>query len=186
MKRTQANCRNNYKKQKYLLLPLFYLTFPLLLQGQYLDPFCQNIASGSKVTSTCILDWNIGEFLSTETYISKSNIMLTSGFLQNQNDIIFNLRSIDSFNLKIVIGPNPTQNIFKISCAQDGIIILDINIIDNLGNSIQVLKGPYAGLNFQKEINLIGEKNGLYYIIVNYIVGRQVLANKVLKILKIK
>jgi hypothetical protein len=127
----------------------------------------------------------MGESLSTETYISKSSIMLSSGFLQNQNDIKFNLKSIDSFNLKILIGPNPMQNIFKISCAQDGIIILNIKITDNLGNSIQVLKGPYAGLNFQKQINLIGEKNGLYYIIINYIVGGQVLANKVFKLLKI-
>jgi hypothetical protein len=127
----------------------------------------------------------MGESLSTETYISKSSIMLSSGFLQNHNDIKFNLKSIDSFNLKILIGPNPMQNIFKISCAQDGIIILNIKITDNLGNSIQVLKGPYAGLNFQKQINLIGEKNGLYYIIINYIVGGQVLANKVFKLLKI-
>jgi hypothetical protein len=127
----------------------------------------------------------MGESLSTETYISKSSIMLSSGFLQNQNDIKFNLKSIDSFNLKILIGPNPMQNIFKISCAQDGIIILNIKITDNLGNSIQVLKGPYAGLNFQKQINLVGEKNGLYYIIINYIVGGQVLANKVFKLLKI-
>jgi hypothetical protein len=127
----------------------------------------------------------MGESLSTETYISKSSIMLSSGFLQNQNDIKFNLKSIDSFNLKILIGPNPMQNIFKISCAQDGIIILNIKITDNLGNSIQVLKGPYAGLNFQKQINLIGEKNGLYYIIINYIIGGQVLANKVFKLLKI-
>jgi hypothetical protein len=111
--------------------------------------------------------------------------MLSSGFLQNQNDIKFNLKSIDSFNLKILIGPNPMQNIFKISCAQDGIIILNIKITDNLGNSIQVLKGPYAGLNFQKQINLVGEKNGLYYIIINYIVGGQVLSNKVFKLLKI-
>jgi hypothetical protein len=127
----------------------------------------------------------MGESLSTETYISKSSIMLSSGFLQNQNDIKFNLKSIDSFNLKILIGPNPMQNIFKISCAQDGIIILNIKITDNLGNSIQVLKGPYAGLNFQKQINLIGEKNGLYYIIINYIIGGQVLSNKVFKLLKI-
>jgi hypothetical protein len=127
----------------------------------------------------------MGESLSTETYISKSSIMLSSGFLQNQNDIKFNLKSIDSFNLKILIGPNPMQNIFKISCAQDGIIILNIKITDNLGNSIQVLKGPYAGLNFQKQINLVGEKNGLYYIIINYIVGGQVLSNKVFKLLKI-
>jgi hypothetical protein len=185
MKGTLANCRNNYKKRQYILLALFYLTFPSLLKGQYLDPFCQNIASGSKVTSTCIVDWNIGESLSTETYISKSSIMLSSGFLQNQNDIKFNIKSIDSFNLNIIIGPNPMQNIFKISCTQDGIIIQNIKITDNLGNTIQVLKGPYAGLNFQKQINLISEKNGLYYIIVNYIVGGQVLANKIFKLLKI-
>jgi hypothetical protein len=170
---------------KFTCLVLFYFTCPTLVKGQYLDPFCQNIASGSKVNNLLTLDWNIGEALSTETYISKSSILLSSGFLQNKNDAAITFKSIDSFNLKISIGPNPTQNIFKISCAQDGIIILNIKITDNLGNSIQVLKGPYAGLNFQQQINLIGEKNGLYYIIVNYIVGEQVLANKVFKLLKI-
>lgn len=111
--------------------------------------------------------------------------MLTSGFLQNQNEAIRTFKNIDSFKLKILIGPNPIQENFTISCTQDGLDILCIKIIDAFGNSIQEIKGPYSGLNFQKNINLLSENKGIYYVIVNFILTGKFTANKVFKLLKI-
>ena len=155
------------------------------LFGQYLDPFCQNIASGSKPASNLILDWNMGEALCMETLVSKANMLLSSGFLQNQNEAILTFKNIDSFKLKILIGPNPIQKNFTIACAQDGLDILHIKIIDAFGISIQEIKGPYSGLNFQKKINFISENKGIYYVIVNYVLVGKFTAYKVFKLLKI-
>lgn len=178
---------NGYYKAtiRWFVIALFYFTCNTLLQGQYLDPFCQNILSGSKPTGDITLDWNIGEPLSAATIVSKNNIMLTSGFLQNQNEAIRTFKNIDSFKLKILIGPNPIQENFTISCTQDGLDILCIKIIDAFGNSIQEIKGPYSGLNFQKNINLLSENKGIYYVIVNFILTGKFTANKVFKLLKI-
>lgn len=156
-----------------------------MLYGQYFDPFCQNIASGSKSTHDLTLDWNLGEALCTETITSKSTIILSTGFLQNQNEAIITFKRTDSFNLKVIIGPNPIEQFFTISCAQDGLDILHIKIIDAFGNSVQEIKGPYSGLNFQKKINMLSENKGLYYVIVNYLIAGQLGAYKVFKLVKI-
>lgn len=170
---------------KRLVLALIYLASSTGIYGQYLDPFCQNIVSGSKPASNLILDWNMGEPLCTETHVSKTNMLLSSGFLQNQNEAIFTFKNIDSFKLKILIGPNPIEKYFTIACAQDGLDILHIKIIDAFGNSIQELKGPYSGHNFQKKINFISENKGIYYVIVNYVLVGKFTSYKVFKLLKI-
>ena len=168
-----------------LVITLFYFTCNTLLHGQYLDPFCQNILSGSKPASNLTLDWNMGEPLSTATIVSKANMMLSSGFLQNQNEAMMTFKNTDSFKLKILLGPNPMQENFTISCTQDGLDILCIKIIDAFGNSIQEIKGPYSGLNFQKKINLLSKNKGIYYVIVNYVLVGKFTAYKVFKLLKI-
>ena len=173
------------KTGRWLVIVVICLTGNTGIFGQYLDPFCQNIVSGSKPASNLILDWNMGEPLCTETNVSKANIILSSGFLQNQNEAIFTFKNIDSFKLKILIGPNPIEKYFTIACTQDGLDILQIKIIDAFGNSIQEIKGPYSGLNFQKKINFISENKGIYYVIVNYVLVGKFTSYKVFKLLKI-
>jgi hypothetical protein len=185
MGRTKLFNRHYTATVRWFVIALFYFTCNTLLHGQYLDPFCQNILSGSKPASNLTLDWNMGEPLYTETIVSKANMMLSIGFLQNQNEAIRTFKNIDSFKLKILIGPNPMQENFTISCTQDGLDILCIKIIDAFGNSIQEINGPYSGLNFQKKINLLSENKGIYYVIVNYVLAGKFTAYKVFKLLKI-
>lgn len=173
------------KTGRWLVIVVICLTGNTGIYGQYLDPFCQNIASGSKPGSNLILDWSMGEALCTETTISKANILLSSGFLQNQNEAILTFKNIDSFKLKILIGPNPIHKYFTIACAQDGIDILHIKIIDAWGHSIQEIKGPFSGLNFKKQINFISENKGVYYLIVNYVLVGRFTSYKVFKLFKI-
>lgn len=170
---------------RWLVLVVIYLASYPGVYGQYLDPFSQNIASGSKPASNLILDWSMGEALCTETIVSKANILLSSGFLQNQNEAIFTFNNIDSFKLKILIGPNPIQKHFTIACAQDGLDILHIKVVDAFGNTIQEIKGPYSGLNFKKQINFISENKGIYYVIINYLLVGRFTSYKVFKLLKI-
>ena len=175
------------KRIRYVLgyLILNIILTSTLSYGQQLDPFCQNIGSGSNQSNALLLDWNMGESLSTLTYQSKSNLLFSSGFLQNKNDALATYKNLDSFKLNILIGPNPIQNNFTITCSQEGIEILHIKITDSFGNCLQEIKGPYSGLNFKKQLHLNAENRGIYYLIINYVIGGTVKNYKISKLLKI-
>ena len=174
-----------FKRHSLIYLFFIYIATSTFSYGQQLDPFCQNIGSGASETSSLLLDWNIGESLSTMTYQSKTSLLWTCGFLQNKNDALATYKNLDSFKLNIIIAPNPIQNNFTITCSHEGIEILQIKITDAFGNCLQEIKGPYSGLDFKKRLRLNAESTGIYYVIIHYLIGGTVNSYKISKLLKL-
>ena len=113
------------------------------------------------------------------------NIIYSSGFLQNRNEVELTYKQLDSFNLKITIGPNPATSHILISCNQDGIIIQTIKIMDAFGITIKDIIEPAAGINYKKQIQFASLPNGIYLVLVKYTIAEKMVGFKLVKIIKI-
>ena len=153
--------------------------------SQSMDPFCENIASGNTINQEYTFDWNMGEPLSLATMNLGGRSIYSSGFLQNRNEVELTFKQLDSFNVKITIGPNPTTNHIVISCNQDGMIIETIKIMDAFGNTIKDIIEPAAGLYYKKQIALTSFNAGVYLMLVKYSIADKIIGFKLVKLIKL-
>ncbi len=170
---------------KILKLLILYCIWTSPVNSQSIDPFCENIASGTAINQDLTFDWNIGESLSLATMNLGARSIYSSGFLQNRNEVELTYKQLDSFNLKITIGPNPATSHILISCNQDGIIIQTIKIMDAFGITIKDIIEPAAGINYKKQIQLASLPNGIYLVLVKYTIAEKMVGFKLVKIIKI-
>lgn len=175
-----------HKRIKLVILwTLFCCSWETLL-GQYDDPFCQNVFGGTQQThSGVIVDWNLGESICTETLISKSGLIISTGFLQNKNNSELLYKNVDSFDLSIKVGPNPIQHNITIASNQEGIVIKNILITNGNGRFIQEIKGDFSGVHFKKIITLNENDSGLIYVFIRFMVGDKINRLKIVKLIKI-
>ena len=167
---------------KILLIGCFWIK---AANSQSLDPFCENIASGNKFNQEYTFDWNMGEPLSLATMHLGGRSIYSSGFLQNRNEVELTFKQIDSFNLKITIGPNPTTSNIIINCNQDGMIIEAIKIMDAFGNTIKEIIEPAAGIYYKKQIQLASLPKGIYLVLIKYTIAEKIVGFKIVKIIKL-
>jgi hypothetical protein len=132
--------------------------------AQGLDPRCNNVMGASYKKESIMIDYSVGEQISIPTLFIDAGIIISSGFLQNRNRDIDIYNSLDSFLLKMTMGPNPTSNYFTISIHQLGITVVQISILNMQGVLVDQLHGPYSGLNFNKKIDMTMQKEGFYLI----------------------
>jgi hypothetical protein len=139
----------------------------------------------NQVKNNWILDWSLGESIATQTWQLKNKIIYSTGFLQPALMLNPAIHSPPSFDFNLVWGPNPVINYVRLSCKQAGIDIMSIQVMDNYGNKIQNIKGPFSGLHFSKQISFASANTGIYIIALHYIVANKFSQMKIIKIIKI-
>jgi hypothetical protein len=175
----------------YFLFCLLFIN--CLTQAQILDPTIINTAGGNihiesktnQIKNNWILDWSLGESLATQTWHLKNKIIYSTGLLQPGLMLNSAFNSPASFDFNLVWGPNPVINYVGLSCKQAGIDIMSIQVMDNYGNKIQNIKGPFSGLHFSKKISFTSANTGIYFIALHYIVANKFSQTKIIKIIKI-
>jgi hypothetical protein len=100
------------------------------------------------------IDWGLGEMASAFTVLQNPSILLSTGYLQSNYDIVSLFNQLDSFGLQIKVGPNPFYNTLRIYCAQDGLDIMAIKVFDSHGVIIKNISGPFSGLQFDQTIQI--------------------------------
>ena len=175
----------------FLLTTLVYLTNTV--NAQLLDASIINNAGGkieiaattNQANNNWTLDWSLGEPFAIQYWCSKNKIVFSIGFLQPSLMLNPELIRPGAFDFNLKWGPNPVSNYLLLSCKQAGIDIIHINIVDNDGNKIQNIQGPYSGLNFSKQISFASVNTGIYFIAIHYIVANKFTQVKILKIIKV-
>jgi len=173
---------------------LFYLLFVnYFTQAQILDPAIINTAGGKMdIASTTnqaninwMLDWSLGEPFAIQNWCSKNKIVFSIGYLQPSLLLNPELIRPGAFDFKLRWGPNPVSTTVWLYCKQAGIDIMSIHVMDNYGNKIQNIKGPFSGLHFSKQISFASANTGIYFISIHYIVANKFTQVKILKIIKV-
>ncbi|MCX6212385.1 MAG: hypothetical protein NT104_07440 [Bacteroidetes bacterium] len=127
--------------------------------------------------------WSFGETIFTQTLVHPTGFIFTGGLLQPNSDRNIEV-STRMRNIKVGIGPNPVVDRIHIFCDELGILINSIQVADAFGQTKQVLKGPFSGVNFKIELPMLSANTGIYFIVIHYIVDDKFKKIKTYKIIK--
>ena len=167
--------------KKYLLI--VFLSLVLSIQAQIRDPLCINCA-GNNVHKSWLWDWSMGESIAIQTFYLKNKLIVSSGYLQPNLLLKPPLAMGPTINLNLVWGPNPVKNDLLISSQQLGIDILNIEMKDSFGHTLQKIEGPFSSIYFFKKISMASVNTGIYFIVIRYIAAT-IHHIKVIKVQKI-
>jgi len=149
-----------------------------------LDPNTINCNGGCISLNKIIIDWTAGDVGNTIKYNAKPFIIISTGYLQNDYDASALFRTMGNFGLQIKVGPNPFTNNIHISCAQTGMDIISIALYDNVGNGFNLIKGPFSGLLFEKNIYIHQLSNPICYLKVHYIIANKYELSRTFKLIQ--
>ena len=163
------------------------------MQAQVIDPSIINSAGGkmditsrtNQANNNWMFDWSLGEPFAIQNWCSKNKIVFSTGFLQPALMLNPAFTHPAGFDFNLVWGPNPVYTTVGLTCQQAGIDIISIHVMDNYGNKIQNIKGPFSGLHFSKQIPFASVNTGIYFIALHYIVAGKFSQMKIIKIIKI-
>jgi hypothetical protein len=167
-------------KVVYLMLASF-CCYTINAQTKY--PTIINLNGNSKQIEGIIWDWSFGEQLLVQTLYSSKNLMLTTGFLQNEFWVSIDLKELDLIT-PFKIGPNPAVQFLKIYSDQSGILISKIEMRNEQAQLLKLILGPFSGIQFQKTISIASVNTGTYFIVIHYVVGNSILKKQIFKVIK--
>ena len=178
-------------KCKHILFLTLFLHCKILL-CQYntalalskFDPYAINNNGGKFAITNMHLDWTLGDIGNTHIYNYNNNILLSTGFLQNAYDFSAVYKQLEIFGEQIKVGPNPFSNSIHLSCAQDGMEIISIEMYNQAGICIKKIQGPYAGYNFDMLIPIEKLTFPICLMQIKYCVANQWILYKSLKLVQ--
>ena len=153
------------------------------LNAQTKYPSIINVNADSKQMEGIIWDWSFGEQLMVHTLYSSKNLILTTGFLQNDfgGGVDYKLLALTS---PFKIGPNPFIQNLKIKCDQSGIIISKIEMSNSQGQLLKIIQGPFSGIQFEQSLYFASVNTGIYFVAIHYVVGKSNLKKEIFKLIK--
>ena len=153
------------------------------LNAQTKYPSIINVNADSKQMEGIIWDWSFGEQLMVHTLYSSKNLILTTGFLQNDfgGGVDYKLLALTS---PFKIGPNPFIQNLKIKCDQSGIIISKIEMSNAQGQLLEIIQGPFSGIQFEQSLYFASVNTGIYFVAIHYVVGKSNLKKEIFKLIK--
>ena len=133
-----------------------------------LDPYCFATQGGSKTLhserNSFLIDWSIGQPMSTPLLDKGYPIMISSGFLQNKNCDRCLYKSLDSFLIPLKVGPNPVDQVLQIQMKQTGVIWEGLDIYTTEGFLLQREKTSQNGLSIYYTISFNRYPKGWYFL----------------------
>ena len=153
------------------------------INAQTKYPTIINLNGNSKQIEGIIWDWSFGEQLLVNTLYSDKNVILTTGFLQNEFWVSIDFKKLDLTTL-FKFGPNPVVQNLKINSDQSGIIISKIEMSNAQGQFLKIVEGPWSGIEFEQNLSFASAYAGIYFIVIHYVVGNSILKKQIFKIIK--
>jgi hypothetical protein len=169
-------------KVVYLMLASF-CSYTINAQIKY--PSIINLSGDSKQIEGIIWDWSFGEQLLVQTLYSNKNLILTTGYLQNDFGNGVNFKILET-TTPFKIGPNPFIKNLKIHSDQSGIQISKIEISNDQGQLLKIIQGPWSGIQFEQTLFFTSANTGIYFIAIHYVVGNSILKKQIFKVIKQK
>ena len=153
------------------------------LNAQTSYPNIISVTADSKAVEGIIWDWSFGEQLLVHTLYADKNFLLTTGFLQNDFRIGVDFKVLELSTL-FKIGPNPIVQNLKIKSDQSGIIISKVEMINEQGQLLKIIQGPFSGIQFEQTLSFASANTGIYFIVIHYVVGVSILKKQIFKVIK--
>jgi len=153
------------------------------LNAQTSYPNIISVNADSKAVEGIIWDWSFGEQLLVQTLYADKNFLLTTGFLQNDFGIGVDFKVLELSTL-FKIGPNPIVQNLKIKSDQSGIIISKVEMINEQGQLLKIIQGPFSGIQFEQTLSFASANTGIYFIVIHYVVGVSILKKQIFKVIK--
>lgn len=153
------------------------------LQAQTGYPNIISVNADSKALNGIWWDWSFGEQLLVNTLHADKDFMLTTGFLQNDFGVGVNFKELELTTV-FKIGPNPIIQNVKVTGDQIGIVISKIEIINEQGQLVKNVQGPFSGIQFEQILPFASANTGIYFIMIHYVVGNSILKKQIFKIIK--
>ena len=151
---------------------------------QQIDPYTINSIGGSIYTNQMNIDWGLGEMASTFKINHTPSILLSTGYLQSNYDIVSHFNQLDSFGLQIKVGPNPFYNQLRLYCEQDGVDIMAIKVFDSHGVIIKNISGPFSGLQFDQTIQIQKISTPICLVHIQYKVANTYSRQRIYKLIQ--
>jgi hypothetical protein len=167
-------------KVVYLMLASF-CSCSINAQTKY--PSIINLSADSKQMEGIIWDWSFGEQLMVHTLYSSKNLILTTGFLQNDFGVGVDFKILET-TTPFKIGPNPLIQNLKIHSDQSGMIISKIEMSNAQGQLLKIIQGPWSGIQFEQTLSFASVNTGIYFIAIHYVVGKSILKKQIFKVIK--
>ena len=158
-----------------------FCSYTINAQTKY--PTIINLSGDSKQIEGIIWDWSFGEQLLVQTLYSNKNLILTTGYLQNDFGNGVNFKILET-TTPFKIGPNPLIQNLKIHSDQSGIIISKIEMSNAQGQLLKMVEGPWSGIQFEQTLSFTSANTGIYFIAIHYVVGRSILKKQIFKVIK--
>ena len=158
-----------------------FCSYTINAQTKY--PSIINLSGDSKQIEGIIWDWSFGEQLLVQTLYSNKNLILTTGYLQNDFGNGVNFKILET-TTPFKIGPNPLIQNLKIHSDQSGIIISKIEMSNAQGQLLKMVEGPWSGIQFEQTLSFASVNTGIYFIAIYYVVGNSILKKQIFKVIK--
>ena len=153
-----------------------------------LDPYCFATQGGSKTLhsepNSFLIDWSIGQPMSTPLLDKGYPIMISSGFLQNKNCDRCLYKSLDSFLIPLKIGPNPVEQVLQIQMKQAGVVWEGLDIYTTEGFLLHREKTSQNGLSIYYTISFNRYPKGWYFLKFYFLVDGVYPISRTFKIYK--
>jgi len=153
------------------------------INAQTKYPSIINLSADSKQMEGIIWDWSFGEQLMVHTLYSSKNLILTTGFLQNDFGVGVDFKILET-TTPFKIGPNPLIQNLKIHSDQSGMIISKIEMSNAQGQLLKIIQGPWSGIQFEQTLSFASVNTGIYFIAIHYVVGKSILKKQIFKVIK--
>jgi len=147
------------------------------------DPFTINVAGKYNIIHDVLYDWSFGE-MAIHTMYTKPTFYISLGFLQSNYYPFLQYKNLDSFDIKIKIGPNPFSNYIVIQSQQDQLIINCIQLLDFQGKVLYQVNGDYAGLNFYYKLFVKKLNSPMCFLNISYTISDHINRKKYFKLLQ--
>jgi hypothetical protein len=165
------------------LLILFWGSSTNSLAAQNGYPATINVSGHSIATNTITWDWSLGEALMLRTPHTVNVICINTGYLQNDFGMGIDNKLLE-LNTPFKIGPNPVIKNLKIISNQNGIVISKIEVVQENGQLLKIIQGPFSGILFEQSLNFASANTGTYFIMIHYVVENSFSKVNVFKIIK--
>ena len=147
------------------------------------DPFTLNVAGKHNNIHNLIFDWSFGE-MAIHTMFIKPALFISLGFLQSNYYPFLQYSNLDSFGIKIKIGPNPFSNYIVIQSQQDQLIINAIQLLDFQGKILYQVNGDYAGHDFYYKLYVKKLNTPICFLNISYTISDNIYRTKYFKLLQ--
>lgn len=153
-----------------------------------LDPHGLATMGGSKSIhfeqDSLLMDWSIGQPLSTEEFENGNTFTISTGFLQNKNcnSCLFN--SMDSFLVDFKIGPNPVNENVQIHLNQAGLVWQAVEIYSLEGKLIQKLLINRSCIQLHHTLRIGHYDKGFYILKLYFLIEDVYPISKIIQLYK--